>query len=87
MDWIYETVTGINTLSRPMDGVENLFAPGSFCDRQYSRVLDAYGRLCDRLGVAEEDRDVEIIINSLMAIEHEIAYAMYEYGARFGTKP
>ena len=46
VDRIYDTVTGMNSLSGSMDGVENLFAPGSACDQLYSRVLDAYGRLC-----------------------------------------
>ena len=87
VDRIYDTVTGMNTLSGPMDGVENLFAPGSACDQLYSRVLDAYGRLCCRLGTEEEDPDVEVIINSLMAIERKIAYTMYEYGAKYGVKP
>lgn len=84
MDKIYDTVTGTNTLGDPLAGIENLFASGKLCEERYSRMLDAYGRLCDRLGVADEDADVEIIINSLMTIEREIAYAMYEYGEKYG---
>ena len=46
-------------------------------------MLEAYQRLCERLGVQDEDDDVEIIINSLLNIQRETAYHMYYYGAKF----
>ena len=56
---VYFTLLG--EACEPVSGVENAFADGSVCDRCYSEMLDAYERLRDRLGVAEEDADVEII--------------------------
>lgn len=47
---------------------------------------DAYDRLCSRLGVVDEDGDVETIISSLMGIERAISFKMYGYGAKFGME-
>lgn len=46
--------------------------------------MDAYSRICARLGQENEDTDVEIIINSLLSIQKELCFKMYEYGAKFG---
>ena len=67
-----------------MEGIENLYESGSECEGLYARMLEAYQRLCIRLGGEDEDADVEIIISSLRAIERVISFIMYEYGSRFG---
>lgn len=67
-------------------GVENLYTEGKPCIRWYSEMLDVYGRLCDRLGMKNDDEDVEIIINSFLSICQEVGYHMYYYGAKFGNK-
>lgn len=79
---VYQSLLG--NMIVPVPGVENAFAPGSICDRRYSDMLDAYARLCARLGVADEDEDVEMIINSLLSIQNELCMKMYEYGGKFG---
>lgn len=62
----------------------NEFVEGSFCAQSYNRMLEAYSRLCVRLGVEEwSDEDVEIIIDELMGIGKHLALKMYDYGARF----
>lgn len=65
-------------------GVENAFADGSVCDRCYQEMLDAYARLLERLGVQNEDKDVEIIISSLRTITDELCYRMFYLGAQLG---
>ena len=82
-DRIYDTLNGANMMGDYVEGVENLFAPGEDCEVLYSRVMDAYERLCRRLGVQEEDEDVEIIIGCMMDIERRLSCAMYDYGAKF----
>ena len=62
---VYESLTG--ELIVPIRDVPNTFAPGSLCEGKYQEMLDAYARLRDRLGVVDEDADVEIIIDSLLA--------------------
>ncbi|MBQ9148260.1 MAG: hypothetical protein IJX69_01710 [Oscillospiraceae bacterium] len=81
---IYDTLQGVLVESACVPGVENLFELGTNCDQWYCQMLDAYGRLCARLGVADGDSDVEIIIHSLMAIGRELSFHMYRCGARFG---
>lgn len=86
MEDVYDTLRGVLVPQARLEGVENAFAPGTDCAKRYGQMLDAYERLCNRLGVEEEDEDVEIIITSMMAIEREISQRMYLYGAKFGGK-
>ena len=80
---IYFTLTGTMQEQFRVPGVENLFAEGSDCMNCYSEMHAAYERLCDRLGVVDEDEDVEIIIDSLMCIERKVSTKMFEYGMKF----
>ena len=84
MEDLYDTLRGLRSEGTGIPGVENLFVPGSECEQLYGRMLDAYERLRIRLGVEEEDADVEEIIYSLMGIERVISFAMFEYGAKYG---
>ncbi len=83
---IYDTLQGVMQQGFGYPDVENLFEDGSLCMREYSNMLEAYERLCDRLGVVDEDDDVEVIISSLMTIQRELGYKMFEYGARFARE-
>ncbi len=68
--------------------VKNEFAEGSDCATAYSQMLDAYSRICQRLAATEwDDPDVEIIINELMHIGHQVALKMFDYGYLFGRLP
>ena len=79
---IYFTLTGTIQEDFRVPGVENLFAEGRECMHRYSEMLAAYERLCDRLGVMDEDEDVEIIIDALMTIERKVSMKMFEYGMK-----
>ena len=85
-DWVYDTLEGQLVEGYEIPGVENAYAEGSYCAECYNRMRDAYDRLCDRLGVVDEDDDVEIIIRSLENIQKEMCRKMYYYGAKFGNK-
>ena len=80
---IYATLVGVMREEFRVPGVENLFAEGSDCMNWYSDMLDAYERLCDRLGAVDEDKDVEVIICSLRKIEQKVSRKMFEYGMKF----
>ena len=67
---VYESLIG--ELVDPIKDVPNAFEDGSYCDGQYRRMLKAYERVRERLGVEDEDADVEIIIGSLLAIQREL---------------
>ncbi len=80
---IYNTLVGELQAPYRIPGIENIYATGSLCADAYADMLDAYERLCERLGVIDEDEDVEIIISSLRAIEREISLKMFKYGMEF----
>jgi len=80
-EYVYESLQG--TIMDPHPQVESLFEEGTDCDRWYGEVLEAYQRLCHRLGVGDEDEDVEVIITNLNRIQRKTAYRMYYYGAKF----
>ena len=78
---VYLTLNGELIPAYCVPGVENAFAEGAYCLNKYKDIMDAYGRLCERLGVMDEDDDVEIIIDSFLDIERYLCLKMYEYGA------
>ena len=83
---IYMTITGLLKEEYRVPGIENAFEPGKNCERWYAAALEAYWRLCDRLGVVDEDDDVEIIFNSFLDIQEELAKKMFAYGVQYGEK-
>ena len=83
---VFETLTGSLCEEYGIPGVENAFATGSRCDRLYSQIYDANGRLCKRLGQIDEDPDVELIINNFMEINRILCLKMYGYGKDHGDR-
>ena len=83
---MYLTLTGNLIPSCRVPGVEDAFAEGSFCMGLYGEAMNAYESLCKRLGVEDEDEDVETIINNFMDIQWHIGLRMYTYGTIFGNK-
>ena len=81
---VYNTLNGVYLPGRGVPGVENAFAEGKPCMELYYDAYDAYQRLCNRLGVVDEDKDVEIIFHSFMEISRVLGTKMYHYGALFG---
>ena len=67
-----------------MPGIENAFAENAFCIQKYRQMRDAYDRLCERLGVEDEDTDVECIIQCYMEIQRELCKRMFFYGQKTG---
>lgn len=86
LEAVYESMTGALLPKYRIPGVEDAYMEGGKCDRLYSRVYDAARRLEARLGLQEEDEDVDEIIQCMMAIQEELCYRMYGYGAKFGMK-
>ncbi len=80
---VYLTLQGQCLQGNGVPGVENLFEIRAECALLYEELYVAYQRLCDRLGVVDEDADVEIIISNLMSIERIVSKKMFEYGWKF----
>lgn len=62
---VYEMMTADVLPEYQLPGVDSAFAPDSFCMQRYTQMPNAYARVCERLGVTDEDEDVECIISSL----------------------
>ena len=86
MEAVYLTLTDDLLEEYCVPGVENLYAEGKPCAQYYSQMLEAYGRLLQRLNAGDHDPDGEIMIDSLLAICREVGYAMYRCGSMFSTK-
>ena len=77
---VYETLLGDLIPEYSLDWVEDIFVSGHPCHEEYGRMLQAYGRVCQRLGTGEEDEDVEVIVDSLLSHCRIIALEMFRYG-------
>ena len=77
---VYDTLCGEVHGVYAVPGVENAYADGGECDRLYEEMSQAYERLRDRLGVIDEDMDVETIINSLLDIQYILCEKIFLYG-------
>ena len=82
--WAYESMACFVKDWYRMPGVEDAFKDGSYCASRYHEIWEAYKHLRERLGVVDEDRDIEIIIQAFEDIQQELCYRMYHYGAMFG---
>ena len=78
---VYESLTCHVAEPWQMPGVINAFADDAYCMQQYRQMRDAYDRLCDRLGVVDEDEDVECY----MDIQRELCRLMFAYGQQFSS--
>lgn len=79
-EYVYHTLIGAYIPGLGAPGIENAFADGAPCMELYSNAYNAYQRLCDRLGVVDEDDDVEIIFQSLLLISKNLGIKMFRYG-------
>ena len=78
---VYQTLTGQLLPEYQIPGIENTFAPGSKCAILYQRIYNAKLRLCQRLGVTDDDADIEDIANAYEDIMEYLCAKMYAYGS------
>ena len=51
------------------------------CEQAYTEIMSVYQRLCQRLGAdGEEDKDIEVIINSYDLSTEYLCMKMFDYG-------
>ncbi len=74
---IYDTMRGLLEEWARVPWVDNAFEEGSRCACAYEDMRSAYERLCERLGVCDEDQDLDIIVDSMEAIQEELCERMY----------
>ncbi len=74
---IYETMLGQREPEFQVPGVEDAFEPGLLCDQAYSKMRDAYERVCQRLGCRDEDGDLDCIVDCMELIQQELCRRMF----------
>ena len=86
MERIYEALSGMCPCLYNGEAVENLFAEGSPCNQLYAEVYNAKVSLMERLGMRDEDEEIELIINNLLEIGCIKSYAMFHWGWRLAKE-
>ena len=82
VEQVYETMWGQLIDKYAVPGVEDAFCEGSRCGQLYEQMLEAYERVCDRLGVEGEDPDVETIVGALLEMDRILCLKMFGYGEK-----
>jgi len=83
---VYESAIAVLNEELRLPWVENEMQEGKEFYHNYGAMLDAYERLRERLGVEDEDDDVEIIINALLDNEQILCLKMFRYGMEYQKK-
>lgn len=85
LDDIYLSLTGQLIPDVAVPWVPNMFAPYGFCEREYTKMRDAYERLCARLGVDidDEDDDLNCMVNALENIQEAYCKEMFRLGMAY----
>lgn len=83
-DMVYDTLSGDLHGENAVPGVEDAFAAGCECLRLYEEMSEIRDRLQKRMGLPEEDEDVERIIHILERVQRILAVKMFHYGQKFG---
>ena len=80
---VYETLLNIVSEEHLLPWVEPVFVPGNPCYEAYTQMHIAYARLRQRLGVTDEDPDVETIISCLLDYSKYVGLKMFECGMEY----
>ena len=74
---IYFTLLGELASEYAVPGVENAYIPGGECDRLYNEICLARDSLCRRLGIPEDDPDLERILDNHLLIQRILCEKMF----------
>ncbi len=74
---VYETMLGLLEPEAQVSGVDNAFAEGQTCARAYEEMRNAYERLCRRLGCADEDPDLNSMVEHMEVIQKDLCRRMF----------
>lgn len=80
---VYDSLHGFLIPACQLSWVEPVFVPGHPCHDAYEQMLAVYSRLRLRLGTADDDPDVEKIIDFLLKYSKIISLEMFQYGRMY----
>lgn len=76
-DAVYSTMIGTINEECRVPGIENAFAEGNSCQREYTMALAARDRICQQLGLEDPNEDLEILLGCMEAIQWDLCRRMY----------
>ena len=79
---VYATMCGLLADDTCIPSVANAFSAGKRCAVLSDEIYNARLRLSQRFHIPFEDKDLEIIVNAYLTIQHELCLKMYQYGRR-----
>ena len=77
---VYETLMHMVTEENELPWVTPIFVQGNPCHDNYCQMHRAYERLRDRLGITDEDPDVEEMIDCLLEYARLLGLEMFRCG-------
>ena len=79
-EMVYDSL--LNTLHEDyrLPWVKPVFVEGHRCYEEYENAQEVYDRLRIRLGIEDEDKDIEEMIDALLAHGKILAEEMFDYG-------
>ncbi len=80
---IYDTLLGLLIPEEQLSWVENAFEEKSICAEAYEEMRKAYERILDRLGMADEDEDLETMVTAMEHIQKELCKRSFQLGIRY----
>lgn len=83
---VYGTLTGMIDQEYRVPGVENMFDDGFECTLLYEKMRYAYDRVLERLGLEDDDTDIEEMICLMDKMQKLLCLRMYEIGMLIGAR-
>jgi len=83
IDDIYYSMLGQIVPEESISWVENAFSAGSNCEENLIKIYAARDRLLERLGICEEDEDLECILDSFLTNQYILCRKMFFYGLHY----
>lgn len=85
LDDIYLTLQGALIPQAAVPWVPNLFIPNGYCEREYTRMREAYERVCTRLCVDTEDDDLNTMVQAMEKIQEVCCKEMFRLGMEYAA--
>jgi len=80
---VFDSLMGFLRPEYALDWVKPIFVPGHPCYDSHEEMREAYDHLLDRLGLQDEDEDVEIMLSCLSDHTRILALEMFQCGREY----
>lgn len=85
LDEIYLSLQGVLIPQAALPWVPNLFKPDGYCEGEYTKMREAYERVCFRLGTDTEDEDLNTMVQAMEHIQEACCKEMFWLGMEYSA--